>query len=256
MVEAIKGNVLALVAEMESKVGDNAEKASHTDVEQEIMKKAIIEALQDIENSAADRLSGLNAIKNFLSHLATQDLGEEVNGYVKGELESVNSYKPDQDLVNKLKHDRDQLKSEKGGVDTDNKDLAALDRQIAALVKKLADAEDKLKHGSFFEKIAAYFEIVGLGIALGGLEIAKGVIWLDLQHHQNTAEFYQNRVNQDNQALKNDPKILNCLDFLNSGDKVVTSQANQKISMYRALINDVSEIANTASAMAKLFHSA
>ena len=38
MTEAIKGNVLALVAEMESKVGDNAEKASHTDVEQEIMK--------------------------------------------------------------------------------------------------------------------------------------------------------------------------------------------------------------------------
>lgn len=256
MTEAIRGNVLALVAEMESKVSGNAEKASHTDIEQEMMKKAIIEALQDIENSAADRLSGLNAIKNFLSHLATQDLGEEVNGYVKGELESVNSYKPDQDLLDKLKRDEDNLKATREGVKGDTEAMADLDNKIAALVKKLADAEDTLKHGSFFARIGAFFEIVGLDIALGALEIAKGAVWIDLKLNQNCMDSEQSSINQDNQALKNDPKILSCLDFLAAGDKEVTSQANQKISMYRALVNDVSEIANTASAMAKLFHSA
>lgn len=253
MTEAIRGNVLALVAEMESKVSSNAEKASHTDIEQEMVKKAIIEALQDIENSAADRLSGLNAIKNFLSHLATQDLGADVNDYVKGELDSANSYKPDQDLVNNLKKDEDNLKAEKSDVQRDNKAMADLDRQIAALVKKLADAEDTLKHGSFFGRIGAYFEILGLDIALGALEIGKGVLWLDLKHHENYQAFYQERIGQEKQALRNDPKILSCLDFLNSGDKVVANQANQKLSMYRALVNDVSEVVNTISAMAKSF---
>ncbi|HEV3269314.1 MAG TPA: hypothetical protein VGZ69_01545 [Candidatus Rhabdochlamydia sp.] len=256
MTEAIRGNVLALVAEMESKVSSNAEKASHTDVEQEMMKKAIIEALQDIENSAADRLSGLNAIKNFLSHLATQDLGADVNDYVKGELESANSYKPNKDLVNKLKEDEEDLKAAKEGIKEDTKAMADLDKKIAVLVKKLADAEDTLKHGSFFGRIGAYFEILGLDIALGALEIAKGVVWIDLKLNQGRLNGDQASVNQDQQALKNDPKILSCLDFLAAGDRVVTNQANQKIGMYRSLINDVSEIVNTVSAMAKSFNRA
>lgn len=256
MTEAIRGNVLALVAEMESKVSSNAEKASHTDIEQEMMKKAIIEALQDIENSATDRLSGLNAIKNFLSHLAVQDLGADVNDYVKGELESANSYKPDQDLIDKLKNDEENIKAEKGYIERDTKAMADLDRQIAALVKKLADAEEKLKHGSFFERVGAFFEILGLDVALGALEIGKGVVWLDKKCHENDLAEYQERLAQEKQALKNDPKILSCLDFMSAGDKVVTSQANQKLSLYRTLVNDVSETENTISAMVKLFHSA
>lgn len=256
MTEAVKRNVFALVAEAESKTSDNAEKASRVDINQEMMKKAIIDALQGIENSAADRLSGLNAIKSFLSRLATQDLGAEVNGYVKGELESANSYKPDQDLVNKLKKDEENLKAEKSAVQRDNEAMADLDNKIAALVKKLADAEETLKHGSFFGRIGAFFEIVGLDIALGALEIGKGVLWLDLKHHENYQAFYEERIGQEKHDLRNDPKILSCLDFLNAGDKVVTSQANQKIGMYRTLINDVSAVENTISEMVKLFHSA
>ena len=256
MTEAIRGNIFALVAEMESKVSSNAEKASHTDIEQEMVKKAIIEALRDIENSASDRLSGLNAVKNFLIHLATQNLGADVNDYVKGELESANSYKADQDLVNKLKKDEDDLKATKEGIRQDTKVMNDLDRKIAALVKKLATAEDTLKHGSFFGRIGAYFEILGLDIALAALEIGKGVIWIDLKLNQGRLNGEKDSINEDQQALKNDPKILSCLDFLAAGDKVVISQANQKLSMYRTLVNDVSEAENTISEMVKLFHRA
>ena len=256
MIEAIKGNVLALVAEMESKVSSNAEKASHTDIEQEMIKKAIIEALQDIENSASDRLSGLNAVKSFLSHLSTQDLGTDVNDYVKGELESANSYKPDPNLVNKLKEDEENLKGTKEGIKQDKKARADLERNIAALVKKLAAAENELKHGSFFGRIGAFFEILGLDIALGALEIGKGAVWIDLKLNQGRLNGEKEAINKDQQALKNDPKILSCLDFLNSGNKVVTSQANQKLSMYQTLVNDVSEVENTISAMVKLFQRA
>jgi hypothetical protein len=254
MVEAIRGNVLALVAEMESKVSSNAEKASHTDIEQEMVKKAIIEALQDIENSAADRLSGLNAVKNFLSHLATQDLGVDVNDYVKGELESANSYKPDQDLVNKLKEDEDHLKETQEGIKEDTKAIADLDSKIAALVKKLAAAEETLKHGSFFGRIGAFFEILGLDIALGALEIGKGVVWIDLKLNQGLLSDEKESINKDRQALKNDPRIFSCLDFLTAGDKVVVSQANQKLGMYRTLVNDMSAVENTVGEMVKLFH--
>lgn len=256
MTEAIRGNVFALVAEMESKVSGNAEKASHTDIEQEMMKKAIIEALQDIESSAADHLSGLNAIKNFLSHLAAQDLGSDVNDYVKAELESANSYKPDQELIDKLKNDEENIKAEKSYIQRDTKAMADLDRQIAALVKKLADAEETLKHGSFFERAKSFFEILGLDVALGALEIGKGVVWLDKKCHEKDLAEYQERFAQEKQAFKNDPKILSCLDFLSAGDKVVASQANQKLSLYRTLVNDVSEAENTINAMVKLFHSA
>lgn len=256
MVEAIKGNILALVAEMESKVSGNAEKASHADIQQAMEKKAIIEALQDIENSAADRLSGLNAVKNFLSHLATQDLGAEVNDYVKGELESVNSYKPDPNLINKLKEDEENLKETREGIKEDTKAMADLDSKIAALVKKLAAAEDTLKHGSFFGRIGAFFEILGLDIALGALEVGKGVVWIDLKLNQDRLNGEKESINKDQQALRNDPKILSCLDFLNASDRVVTSQANQKIGMYRTLVNDVSAVENTISEMVKLFHRA
>lgn len=256
MTEAIRGNVFALVAEMESKVSGNAEKASHTDIEQEMMKKAIIEALQDMESSAADRLSGLNAIKNFLSHLAAQDLGSDVNDYVKVELESANSYKPDQELIDKLKNDEENIKAEKSYIERDTKAMADLDRQIASLVQKLANAEEALKHGSFFERAKAFFEILGLDVALGALELGKGVVWLDLKCHEKDQKVYQERLAQEKQAFKNDPKILSCLDFLSAGDKVASSQANQKLSLYRTLVNDVSEAENTISAMVKLFHSA
>lgn len=256
MVEAIKGNVLALVAEMESKVTDNTEKASHADIEQEMIKKAIIEALQDIERSAADHLSGLNAVRNFLSHLATQDLGADVNDYVKDELESANNYKPDQDLVNKLKKDEQNLKETRQGIKQDTKAIADLDNKIASLVKKLANTEYTLKHGSFFGRIGAYFEILGLDIALGSLEIGKGVVWIDLKLNQGYLNDEKDSINKDQQALKHDPKILSCLDFLTAGEKMVMSQANQKLSRYQALVNNVSEAENTISEMVKLFHRA
>lgn len=258
MTEAIRGNVLVAVAEMESKMSDNAEnaKTSQKDIQQEIMKKALAKTLQDIENNARDRLSGLEDIKRFLSHLSTEDLGTDVNAYVKNELDSANSYHPDQDLINKLKEDEENLKYAKEGCKADQDAIAALDKKIADLVKTLANAEDKLKHGSFWERIGAYFEIVGLDIALGALEVAKGVVWLDEKMNESRITSYQESVNQDNQALANDPKILNCLGILSTGGKLATNQANQKISAYQTLVNDATQVENTISAMVKLFQSA
>lgn len=256
MTEAIRGNVLAAVAEMESKMSNNAEdaKTSQKDIQQEIMKKALAKTLQDIENNAHDRFSGLEDIKKFLSHLSTEDLGTDVNAYVKNELDSANSYQPDQDLINKLKEDEESLRCAKKGLKEDQEAIAALDKKIADLVKTLASAEDKLKHGSFWEKIGAFFEIVGLDIALGALEVAKGAVWLDKK--MNRSDSYQESVNQDKQALKNDPKILSCLGMLSTRGQIATNQANKKISAYQTLVNDASQVEITINAMVKLFQSA
>lgn len=94
MVEAVRGNVFAMVAGMASRQNSNAEKrALASDINKEVLEKAIAQTLQDIENSASNRLNGINAIKDFLERLATQDLGPDVNAYVQAELESVDTYK-------------------------------------------------------------------------------------------------------------------------------------------------------------------
>lgn len=108
MVEAIRGNVLAMVAEMESKLNDNAQKAQSKDAQEEMMKRLIAEIVEDIESNSPGR-TGLDALKNFLSRLSTKDLGVGVNDYINGKLEDVRNYKPDKSLQDQLEKDESAL---------------------------------------------------------------------------------------------------------------------------------------------------
>lgn len=109
MVEAIRGNVLAMVAEMESKLNDSAQKAQSKDEQEEMMKRLIAQIVEDIENNSPGR-TGLDALQNFLRRLSTSDLGAGINDYIEGKLDDVKNYKPDQSLQDQLEKDESILK--------------------------------------------------------------------------------------------------------------------------------------------------
>ena len=194
MVGPIRGNVLAEVAKLESRLNDNANSAQSKDEQEAMMKRLIAEIVENIENNSPGR-TGLDALKNFLDRLSKKDLGPGVNDYIKGKIDDVKNYKPDKNLQDQLKKDESTLL---------------------------------------------------------GLEIGSGfMLWLLI-----LVAIYKKKVEADKEAIKNDPTLFRYLHMLSTEDKVVISQADEKISFNKATMKDALAVQNTIGSMAKLFRNA
>lgn len=243
-----------LVAEAMSKSNESNQKQlqSQKALDQQMMEQNIATTLQQIMNDAPDQQTALAEVKSFLTNLNADDAswGSDIQSWLADELNTANSYKPPQDIIDAINGDIKVINEVTAGiaknqaaVDADNA-AASCQGQIDADEGKIRDYEKAMGNASFWDKIKYGLDIAGLGIAIAGLGIALGAdktaAWFaqtQVDNGKDALKDDKKQLAQDEQRLKNDPGIRNHLLVMASNGNLIKQEATENINDYKATQN-------------------
>jgi hypothetical protein len=244
-----------LVAEAMSKSNESNQKQlqSQKALDQQMMEQNISTTIQQIMNDAPDQQTALAEVKSFLTNLNADDAswGSDIQSWLADELNTANSYKPPQDIIDAINGDIKVVNEVTAGiaknqaaVDADNAAAASCQGQIDADEDKIRDYEKAMGNASFWDKIKYGLDIAGLGIEIGALGIAIGAdktaAWFaqtQVDNGKDALKDDKKRLAQDEQRLKNDPGIRTHLSLIASNGHLIGEEASENINDYKAAQN-------------------
>jgi hypothetical protein len=232
-----------LVAEAMSKSNAASQKQlqSQKEIGEQFMEQNIASAIQQIMNTAPDHTSALASIKKFLGAMDAADSGwgTDVQSWIKGELNTANSYTTPQNLLDDLSRDTRELQEDQQDLQEDQSGLNSCNSKKDELVSEMNLLKAKLDHCPWYEAPVYALAIAGLGIAIGGVYVAIGLFEAAISSDNSAIDHDRQHISQDKQKINNDPVLGSTLNVLSSGNQLMRSQADQNVSGYKAAVNEI-----------------